>query len=164
MLGETGKLVFGSSLGGGGGGLAAGIDGGSVLGACEPAGTRVLVSILSSFGFCPDSRLALTPPPGEPKVDGDGADCRGRVGGLDEGIGGGGNVETGGGGGSFFDCIFESNEGSTMPSASVDREAPAVVVFDATELPQVLPEKLLESDCRGSADLDCRSNSKSSIT
>lgn len=37
-----------------------------------------------------------------------------------------------------------------------------VAVVDGIELAQVRPEKVLESDCRGRADLDLLSNEKSS--
>ena len=73
----------------------------------------------------------------------------------------------GGGWGGMGTLVFgieASSGGKTASSAKVVRDVPAVVMLDVTELPHVLPEKVLESDCRGSADLECKSNSKSSIT
>jgi hypothetical protein len=68
-----------------------------------------------------------------------------------------------GGGGRLFE-IVESTDGKTTPSERVDSDVPAVVGLEPTEPPQVRPEKLLEFDSRGSADFDCKSNRKSSIT
>lgn len=68
--------------------------------------------------------------------------------------GGGREVEGGGckGGGSglSFNCV--SIDGRIEASATVDKDVPADVGFEPMELPQVLPEKPLESDWRGKAD------------
>ena len=50
-------------------------------------------------------------------------------------------------------CICDTSEGNIDFSATVDKEVPADVGFEPMELPHVLPEKPLESDCRGKADL-----------
>jgi hypothetical protein len=73
--------------------------------------------------------------------------------------------KVGNGGGGEDDNLESPGpaDGSTSSSVRVDSDVPAAVMFDPIELPAVLPEKLLELDLRGRADLDCKSNSKSSI-
>lgn len=53
---------------------------------------------------------------------------------------------------------------TSLDSASVLNVVLFVVVVDGSELVQVLPENVLESDCRGKADLDLLSKEKSSKT
>lgn len=70
------------------------------------------------------------------------------------GVGGMGRAAAGGG--------WEGNAGSegiVGASAKVCKDVAAVVGLDPMELPHVRPEKPLESDSRGKADLDCRSYS-----
>ena len=95
-----------------------------------------------------------------------------------DGLGGLGGACVGGGGGdggigratdggvSGFIPRNGGNDGTKPASGSVCNEVAAVALrgSDPIELPQVRPEKPLESDCRGSADLDWRSYSESSMT
>lgn len=50
----------------------------------------------------------------------------------------------GGGNGLSFNCV--SIDGNTNASMTVDNDVAADVGFEPIELPQVLPEKPLESD------------------
>lgn len=51
-------------------------------------------------------------------------------------------------------CNSAGRDGSAGIPAAMEKDVPAEVGFEPIELPQVLPEKPLESDCRGRADLD----------
>lgn len=59
------------------------------------------------------------------------------------------------GGGICFVCNSAGREGNAGAPAATEKDVPAEVGFDPIELPHVLPENPLESDCRGSADFDC---------
>lgn len=80
--------------------------------------------------------------------------CWGSLGDADNG-GGGRALEGGGciGGGKGFSLSCAAIDGSIEASATVDNEVPADVGFEPNELTHVLPEKPLESDWRGRADL-----------
>jgi hypothetical protein len=147
-LGWTGRSV-GTSL--------AGTGGFSVCGAGATCATDV--SILSDFAFCPDNLRLRTEAASLLAVVGrgvtsvvvsvvcDGCDSRtgGNAGRAPDGAG------TGGG-----ECAGGDLDGGCITSVTVESEVPPVVLCDDTELLYVLPEMLLESDCRGSADFVCR--------
>lgn len=117
-------------------------------------GRVVDVSILSCFMFCPDSRLLRTL-----------ADIRFSV-----GLGGRGRALVGGGpgGASARTVLTEDTILAGLPekralsksSGTVDNDDPAVLRSDTCELCHVLLEYPLESDCRGRADFESRSNLK----
>jgi hypothetical protein len=84
-------------------------------------------------------------------------------------VGAGGSAVFGGddiGGVSFAGGMGRGDisVGASFVSASVLSVVLLVAVVDGNELVHVRPEKVLESDCRGKADLDLLSNEKSSKT
>ena len=136
------------------------------------------VSIFNSLGLRPDKRLLRTlvwesgreadggcetsddwfdVAPGEATSAELGARGGGGGGGCDGAgmmfVGGSGagvacSIATEGSGGSAATSFVGAGNGVILASATVEREVPAVVRVEATEL-QVLPEKPLESDCLG---------------
>lgn len=153
-----------ADLGGSGtvrtGTIGGGTDGGWALGASDSAVSANLafISIFNGFLVVPDSLRSRTPGlvfrvtmlGGRPT---DSFCACEKVGGARTGGGGrapeGGGCK-GGGSGLSFNCV--AIEGNTEISATVEREVPEAGL-EPNELPQVLPEKPLESDSRGKADL-----------
>lgn len=118
--------------------------------------TLAFVSILSCGALMPDSLLSRTP--GLLLRDTGGAPVGnfielpftvdiGRLGKAPEGGGWAG-------GGICLACNSAGRDGSAGIPLAMENDVPAEVGFEPIELPQVLPEKPLESDCRGRADLD----------
>lgn len=147
-------------------------EGGWVLGAGATDADNILgsVSIFSWVAFRPDSLRSRTPgvlnrcPGGAPLGALTGKDGVGRFGRAPEGGGcAGGGCEGGGcaGGGICFPCNSKGRDGNAGAPAGKENEVPAEVGFELIEVPHVLPEKPLESDCRGRADLDCIVSSES---
>lgn len=145
-MGSGGLVSFGG--GRGGGGLTSAGEA-VVLALDRAAPSAKSVSILSCAIFF-DSRRALT------DVGAAGGDLCG-----DDCCGGDGLLIRGAGGSRLL-CGEESvGDTPSASSANVDSEVPAVADMadkDATELSQVRPETLLESDCRGKEDFVWRSN------
>ncbi len=153
---------FGGSVKACVGAIGEGMDDGWVLGPAEIDADSILlsVSIFNCFASFPDSLRSRTP----------GVELDLTLVGLDGVLfdncivgettvfwGGAGSATEGGGyegGGNVLPCSWETNDGSPGASATVEREVPAVVGFEPSELAHVRPEKPLESDCRGKADLD----------
>ena len=65
------------------------------------------------------------------------------------------------GGIGFAKYDFAFGRGIDRTSSTVDKEVPAVVRLEATELSHVRLEKPLESDCRGAVDLGWGSERRS---
>lgn len=131
-------------------------EGSVVLGPLE------FVSIVRFFTLMPDNRRSRTPEC--PFISRLGILRMGPfeavIGEEDEAmdrLGGGGSAPTGGGcagGGIGFACNCFASDGSIELSATVDNDVAAVAGFEPIELPHVRPENPLESDWRGSADMD----------
>lgn len=130
----------------------AGTIGFSVCGAAGTGGREV--SIFRDFAFCPDNLRLLTEAASFAAVVGRGVTsarsttCAVWVSGT-EGKAGKAPDGAGTGGGACAGCSLRL-ECST--SATVESDVPPVVLCEDTELLYVLPEKPLESDCRGSDD------------
>ena len=150
-LGRTGTLM-GESF--------AGIEGFSVWGPGSTGGSEV--SIFRLFGFCPESLRLRTEAASLVAVVGRGVSSAASPMCIVCASGTGGNAPEGAGtgGGEWAVANFEVLGCSTY--ATVDSYVQPVVLCEDTELLYVLPEKPLESDCRGSEDLVCRSKSKPS--
>lgn len=129
-------------------------EGSAVLGPLE------FVSIVKLFTLTPDIRRSRTPSCAfkswlgildiGPFGIGEGDEATDR-------LGGGGSAPMGGGcagGGIGFVCNCFASGGSMEISATVDNDVAAVAGFEPIELPQVRPENPLESDWRGSADME----------
>lgn len=137
----------------------AGKHGGCVLGAGATGADRVLafVSILSWVALRPESLRSRTPglmirgPGGAPLAALTGPPFKAGVGRFGKAPEGGGC----GGGGICFPCSSAGRDGSAGAPAGTEKDVPAEVGLELIEVPHVLPEKPLESDCRGRADLDC---------
>ena len=149
--------------------LVSDVLGASVCEACvgggfgAAAGTLIVVSILSCLALIPESRLVRTL-----------VDClsaaAGTFGGACAGAFGGGGCITGGSGGTAASFTVVNAVALTdilrLEKGPADESSvalvPTVVRCDDREPNHVLPEKVLPSDSRGSADLDCRPKSKPS--
>ena len=152
-MGWTGRSV-GASL--------AGTGGFSVCGAGGTGGTEV--SIFKDFAFWPDSLRLRTEAASLVAVVGRGVISAVSIvcDACDSGTGGNAGKAPDGAGAEGGACVDDCLDVGCITSATVESDVPPVVLCEDTELLYVLPEKPLESDCRGNDDFVCRSKSKPS--
>lgn len=140
----------------------AGTGGFSVCGAGGILSTDV--SILSDLAFCPDNLRLRTEAASLVAVLGRGVTSAASIvlDACDSRTGGSAGRAPDGAGAVGGECAGGGLDGGWTTSVTVESDVPPVVLCEDTELLYVLPEKLLESDCRGSADFVCKSKSKPS--
>jgi hypothetical protein len=154
-----------ADLGGIGRSVGAFLAGSGACSVCGAGGTGGReVSIFSVFAFCPDNLRLLTEAASLVAVEGRGVTSAVSIvcDACDSGTGGNAGKAPDGAGTGGGECTGGGLDAGCITSATVESDVPPVVLCEDTELLYVLPEKPLESDCRGNDDFVWRPKSKPS--